>query len=252
MGPPLEVMGGGAGSGPLVAAVLGASGNVGSALVRQLSARERWGEIHVIGRREAPQLAGIPRVTQHVVDMGNLRAEAEELLRRIRVHSCFVCLGVGAPSKLPKGEEGKRELMRIDCELPAQFAEAAKAAGAAHFSLLTSVGADEKAQYSGCTHTGAGGGWYNHVKGVAERRVRELHFPTAAAIRPGTILGNTNTPGCWACLAPKLDCCLPAAWHSIHVDEIGVAMARQAEQAAAGEAPEWYVAEGPTLHCFCK
>jgi hypothetical protein len=53
------------------------------------------------------------------------------------VDSVFLALGVGAPSKLPRGEAGQTELMRVDCLVPTAFARAAKQAHVPHVSLLT-------------------------------------------------------------------------------------------------------------------
>eukprot|EP01062_Namystynia_karyoxenos_P025925 TRINITY_DN202_c0_g1_i2.p2 TRINITY_DN202_c0_g1~~TRINITY_DN202_c0_g1_i2.p2 ORF type:complete len:248 (+),score=77.64 TRINITY_DN202_c0_g1_i2:100-843(+) len=236
-----------AGASPMVAAVLGASGNVGGALVRDLVGSERWSKVHLFGRRELSDWAGHPKIVQHVVDMAQIQQESERPLRDAQVAACFVTMGVGAPSKLPKGEEGKQELMRIDCDVPAAFGAAAKAAGVRHFSLLGAVGADESQSYSRVTGTGAGGGWYNHVKGVAERRVRELQFPTCGLFRPATLIGNTNTPGFFNWLAPKLDWAVPGKWHSIHIERLARCMARQAESALDKGEPAVYVAEGKTL-----
>eukprot|EP01062_Namystynia_karyoxenos_P025924 TRINITY_DN202_c0_g1_i1.p1 TRINITY_DN202_c0_g1~~TRINITY_DN202_c0_g1_i1.p1 ORF type:complete len:280 (+),score=87.82 TRINITY_DN202_c0_g1_i1:102-842(+) len=232
---------------PMVAAVLGGSGNVGSALVRDLVASGSWSQVHLFGRRELSDWAGHPKVVQHVVNMSAIREEAEGPLRDAQVAAAFVTLGIGATSKLPPGPEGKQELMRVDCDIPAAFGAAAKAAGVRHFSLLGAVGADESQTYGSIMGARAGGGWYRHVKGLAERRVRELEFPTAGLFRPATLIGCTNTPGFAQWLAPKLDWLVPISWHSIHIERLARCMARQAESALLEGEPAVYVAEGETL-----
>ena len=79
----------------------------------------------------------IPSVAQIILpqfDVATLKA-SDAVLKG--VSAVFVTLGVGAPSRLPRTEEGKLELMTVDCLLPAALADAAQRAGVRHFSLLT-------------------------------------------------------------------------------------------------------------------
>eukprot|EP01065_Artemidia_motanka_P021330 TRINITY_DN254_c0_g1_i10.p1 TRINITY_DN254_c0_g1~~TRINITY_DN254_c0_g1_i10.p1 ORF type:complete len:269 (+),score=83.66 TRINITY_DN254_c0_g1_i10:66-872(+) len=229
------------------AAVLGASGNVGAMIVKELLGNGRWGKVVLIGRRKLPEYDGNAMVQQHVVDMGKVREESEPILKDAGVTAAFMALGVGVTRNLPGGEEGKRELMRVDVDIPAAFASAAKSAGVQHFSLLGSVGADEKATYSCITHTGAGGGYYMHCKGLIERKVTEEGFRTCGLFRPATLIGNSNTPGFFNWLAPKLDWAVPNRYHSIEIGRLGRAMVAQAESALQSESPAVFVAEGPSL-----
>lgn len=236
----------------LTALVLGASGNVGGALVRRLLAPgSRWGSVILVNRRALPEWSGDARVKEHVLDINRLETEVAPALA-VPPDACFVTLGVGAPSKLPSGEEGKKELMRVDCEVPYALARAAKLAGVPHFALLTATGANVAGQYSWLTHTSAVGGFYRHVKGTAEQRVQALGFRTCGIFRPGALLGNANTPSYVGWLAPKMDLLLPANAQSIHIDEVAEAMVRQAEQALDAGKPEVTVAEGKSLFALCR
>lgn len=69
-------------------------------------------------------------------DMTEQAAEASAV-HFAGVDSVFLALGVGAPSKLPRGSEGQAELMRVDCLVPTAFAHAALQARVPHVSLLT-------------------------------------------------------------------------------------------------------------------
>ena len=73
-------------------------------------------------------------------------------------------------------------------------------------AFLISVGADISAQYSSITHTGAGGGYYCHIKGLVEQTIIDHNFPSTAIFRPAAIIGNSNTGPFASWLAPKFDC----------------------------------------------
>lgn len=238
----------------MIAAVLGGSGSVGKEVVKHLLALPTCERIILINRRDLDlkssfDLANVDektsKISQHVVDMEELNSKSTvDILAGAQVNTIFLTLGVGAPSKLPSGEKGKNELLRVDCTLPSQFAEAAKEAGVKHVSLLTAVSPDINATYGGSTS--AVSGWYRHVKAKVEENITEKKFESFAVFRPSTLVGASATPGFVGWLAPKLDWLVPVKYSSIHIKSLADKMVRNATQNL--DTPcEKFVAEGKSL-----
>lgn len=239
---------------PRVAAVLGGSGAVGTEVVQQLVSRpEEWGKVLLVNRRNVAALAALPRVSEHVVDMPDgggaaLSASAEAILRDNAVDAIFVTMGVGRPSKVDEAE-----LQKVDVELPAAFASAAKQAGVRHCSLLTAVGADASATPSTLPffRTSAGGGLYNQCKGRIEQEVKALQFSSLSSFRPAALIGTPNTPGAVAWLSTKVfDGVVPLLYKSSHITTLASAMVFDAEQCLrkASNQPQCSWFEGKELH----
>ena len=78
------------------------------------------------------------------------------------------------------------------------------------------------------TRTGAGGGWYNHVKGVMEDSSNAIGFSTLSIFRPAAIYpGNVNTPNLFGWLNEKMNFMLPGIYNTVGADKIGDAMVVQ-------------------------
>lgn len=244
----------------LTAAVLGGSGSVGKHVVKTLAQSPNCDKVLVFTRRELGDLqkffsladaSETSKLQQKVVPMDEASlAGVDGVLAENKVNAVFVTLGVGAPSGLPKGDEGKNELMRVDCLLPTSFLTAAKKANVQHASLLTAVGADINEQYSSFRHTGAGGPWYNHVKGTVEKNTKDLKFQSTAIFEPATLLGADATPGVLNWLAPKLDWVLPAKYNSIHISVLAGKMIRQTFSAIESNSSACTTFEGKSLQAL--
>ena len=66
--------------------------------------------------------------------------------------------------------------------------------------------------------------------GDKERAVKALAFDFLSVYRPGTILGNTNTPKVLGHLMSRVDWPLSAKYHAIHKNDLARAMVAQSEQ----------------------
>eukprot|EP00932_Pfiesteria_piscicida_P022569 SRR837773.9319.p2 GENE.SRR837773.9319~~SRR837773.9319.p2 ORF type:complete len:264 (+),score=91.60 SRR837773.9319:74-865(+) len=237
------------------AVVLGASGAVGRELVAHLVARPGWGAVHVLGRRRLPELDALPKVQQHVADMDALESATAHVLESAgpagTVAAAFCTMGVGQPSKATA-----EELRRVDLRYPSAFAASCRAAGVRHFSALTSAMADKDAKptsFFGYFETIAGGGLYLSLKGQLEAEIQALGFESAAALRPGTLIGTPNTPGLIAWAQPKLDGLLPAKARTSNINTLAAAMVHAAERqlAAPPEARRpFQVFEADALHAL--
>ena len=222
--------------------VLGASGNVGRSIVNQLKTRDDVQRIVLLGRRELVEFKGNNKIEQYVVSMDKLYEESLPLLKDIDV--VFITMGVGQPKKV-----SVEELERIDVTLPTEFCRAAKENEVRHVSILTSTGADVKLVPGKQTY--AGSNTYLHFKGKVEENIAKMGFESFRAIRPATLLGNTNTPGFFEWLAPKFDWALPKRFNSIHIDHLARAMINCADETLQENEPApVLILEGETLFDF--
>ena len=201
------------------AIVLGASGAVGSALVRELLVSPACKEVLMLNRRPVDNwqnARGKAKLTEHVIDLQQIEAETLRLAQGCTV--AFCTFGAGQPTKLSKDE-----FWKIDVEYPAAFARACKQAGVEHISLLSSIGADLLSQ----SH-------YLRVKGEAEKAMITPGFARTSLFRPSLLFTNEPRYG-WIdkfsqFAFPLFSWVLPSAMHEIHVDDLGRAMKVNAEK----------------------
>lgn len=152
--------------GPLAVAVAGATGLVGSRLLKLLAADDRVGAIHALARRVPSDSPA--DVQWHSWDWldgaGGLPS----------IDAAFCCLGT------TRREAGSRQALEaVDHGLVLRFARAMREAGAGRLALVSSVGASSRAM----SH-------YLRVKGRVEDDVRELGFDGLAIVRPSLLLGS--------------------------------------------------------------
>jgi UDP-glucose 4-epimerase len=176
----------------LKVAVTGASGNVGTALLRRLTAPTSGvAEVRGLARRRPPDTPPYDRVRWHLADLGETRSEHELTPFLDGVDAVVHLAWALQPGRQPE------RLHRVNVEGTRRVARAAVAAGVAHFVHMSSVGA-----YS----PGAGGrevgeDWpttgiptsqYSRDKSEAERVVREVlgRHPetTLTVVRPTLVL----------------------------------------------------------------
>ena len=149
------------------AVIIGASGLVGSALLKLLLADPDYEKIIAFVRRTLPIQS--PKLEQKAFPAIG-RPEAQNL----KADELFCCLG----TTLKKA--GSREAFRhVDLELPLAFATAARAAGTPHFLLVSAIGADAKSRI-----------FYSRIKGELEEALKNLNFPSLTFVRPALLVGN--------------------------------------------------------------
>jgi uncharacterized protein YbjT (DUF2867 family) len=215
---------------PISLVVLGATGAVGSNVVKAALASDRVSKVTTLGRRplELPE-APAGKLVQHTVDV----FDAQTYTALLMGHDAAVStLGVGQPSKVTKDE-----FLRVDIGAPAAFAEAAFRQGIRHFSLMTSVGANPKSRVD-----------YLRMKGELEARIASLGFERTSIFRPSMLLTLTNrydfaqavTLAVW----PKIDWMFAGPirkYRGIKVEELGRAIVANALRPATArvEVLEW-------------
>ncbi|XP_004642745.1 oxidoreductase HTATIP2 [Octodon degus] len=175
--------------------ILGASGETGKVLLKELLEQNLFSRVTLIGRRKLTfEEEAYKNVNQEVVDFEKL----DDYASAFQGHDVgFCCLGT---TRAKAGAEG---FVRVDRDYVLKSAELAKTGGCKHFNLLSSRGADRASKFL-----------YLQVKGETEARVEELKFDRYSVFRPGVLLCDRqeSRPGEW--LARKFFSSLPNSWAS--------------------------------------
>jgi uncharacterized protein YbjT (DUF2867 family) len=150
--------------------LLGATGLVGSAVLKQALAKGAISEVVAPTRRPlAPQ--------NKLVNPVDLRLH--ELAPRVKswdVDAVVCALGT------TKGKAGSQEAFRyVDYTLPVVFANAAHAAGAKAFALVSAIGAATNSMF-----------FYARTKGEVERDIQKIGFYSLTICRPSIIAGERS------------------------------------------------------------
>lgn len=208
--------------------MIGATGAVGSHVVRGLAQMETVERLTLLGRHAFSDIAS-EKIEQHIVDVLDPAAYSQFLSG----HTAAICtLGVGQPSKVTK-----EQFLKIDRDAVLEFATACKEAGIRHFQLLSSVGADPNSS-----------AFYLRGKGELEQGLKGLNFEQLSLFHPSMILTPQNRYGLMQGLTlliwPWLNPLLPGPlrkFRGIRVDQLGRAIALNTDQNQPGvQTLEWY------------
>lgn len=207
--------------------IIGATGAVGTEVLRNLVAMEKVGRILVLGRREFTAIRH-PKIRQKIVDV----LDPETYREHLAGATAAICtLGVGQPSKVTK-----EDFLKIDRDAALDFGRACKDAGASHFQLLSSVGADTKSS-----------SFFLRGKGQLEEALRALGFERLSLFHPSMILTPSNRYGVsqaivlalWPWLTPILSGPLKK-FRGIEVERLGRAIAvNLVKSGQVAEVLEW-------------
>jgi len=202
------------------AAVAGASGLVGRALVEALLADSSVGAVHVLVRTARPDWRQRNGLTQHVIDY------ASGLQPLPAVDDAYCCLGTTI-----KVAGSQQAFRAVDFDAALGFARAAHAAGATRFGLVSALGADTKSRV-----------FYNRVKGDAEHAIAALGFESMVIARPSLLLGDRaalgqpTRPGerVAAALTRPLGWLMPRAVRPIEAATVARALVRSVQRGEPG------------------
>ena len=196
------------------AIVIGATGAVGSSLVRELLASPRVEHVVTLTRRPV-DFGTQPKLVSRVIDLDDLERETADAA--LGCDTAFCTMGVGQPRKL-----SKEEVRRVDVDYAAAFARGARAGGVRHISLLSSVGADAGSR-----------SFYLRLKGDAEAGVVAAGIARTSLFRPSLLVTKEIRYGLQdrltQALFPPLSALLPSRFHPITVEDLGRAMRINAE-----------------------
>ena len=149
------------------ALVAGASGLVGSQVLRLLLEDPVYSRVTLLARRELP--LSHKKLEQRIASFDRLAQIADFP----RVHDVFCCLGTtmqqaGSPDAFRK----------VDFTYVVELARVAVRHRAPQFLVVTAVGADPQSRIL-----------YSRVKGEAEEAVRRLQFESIQIFRPSLVVG---------------------------------------------------------------
>ena len=219
------------------AIVLGGSGSVGIALLRELFRDDGFDAVITLSRRSLPEAVAMARaagrrlVEKLVPDMkpAPLAAATIDAARELDGDlEGFSVLGVGAGTARLTLEEHRA----VDVALNEAFARALRDSGKVrHLAFMSAAGADPTAKASG--GGGAGMPRYRRVKGEAEEAVRASGPAIVSVFRPGMIIGSRHTPWLLEKTLPLFSFVTPAKYKSIRVDQIAKAMIATAKHPPA-------------------
>ena len=146
--------------------VVGSTGLVGQALVRQLASNKNY--VKTLSRNELSP--SNPLVDNIKVDFENLNLYQEHFKE---VDEVYICLGTTI------SKAGSKEAFgRVDIDYCLETAKQACNAGVRNLSLITSVGADLDSS-----------NFYLRTKGIIEDKISQLDFQSLSIHRPGLLIG---------------------------------------------------------------
>lgn len=207
--------------------LVGASGEVGRAVLAQALADRRVAEVVALTRRPLPAATRLKNI---VVDFDRLPERAEWWA----VDAVVCTLGTTLRAA------GSREaFVAVDRDLPLRVGRLARAAGATRFGLNSSLGADPRS-----------GNFYLRTKGEAEEAIGRLGYPGYVILRPSLIDADReeSRPGERLALtfARGLAPLIPQRWRAVTPDSI----ARALLDGVLAVSPTLRVVESGELHAF--
>jgi uncharacterized protein YbjT (DUF2867 family) len=153
------------------AVVFGASGLVGTELVKELKPNDKYEQITLVVRTELN--LSHPKITQLILsDYDNLT----DHLRKLTASDYFCCIGTTI-----KKAGSKDNFRKVDFEIPLKIASLAKQLSIPNLIIISSVGADEKSK-----------NFYLRTKGEMENAVRKIYNGNLKFLRPSLLMGNRN------------------------------------------------------------
>ena len=150
------------------AVLLGATGLVGSALLKLLIDDQDYDKVIVIVRNKFKN--DHPKVEQQVIKFDKPESY-KELIKGDVLFSSF--------GTTIKKAGGKKNQYKIDFTYQYEVAKAAAENGIKNYLLVSSVGADPKSKI-----------FYNRIKGELDQEVRKLNFDHITILRPSMLDGN--------------------------------------------------------------
>jgi len=200
------------------ATLIGATGLIGSHLLRLLISDGGYDKIRVIVRRPIPVDSPNAEVIQ--IDF----ADPDAYRNAISGSNAVFC-AVGTTRKNVKGD--KDAYRKVDYDIPVNAAKFCKETGVPKFLMVSSVGAESKST-----------AFYTSLKGEIEDAVREMNIQSVSVFRPSLLLGERNefrvTEKIFQLIAPVFSFLMPSDYKPVHASDVAKAMLFAAEKSAPG------------------
>ncbi|MHC0445501.1 NAD(P)H-binding protein [Flavobacterium sp. 3-218] len=152
------------------ALVIGATGATGKELVNLLLESNDYEAVSIFVRRSTGK--SHPKLTEHVVDFSDVNSFQNLITGDV----LFSCIGTTL-----KDAGSKEKQWKIDFDIPAEFAAAAKQNNVHSLVLVSSYGASAKSSV-----------FYSMMKGKLEEHLQGLHFPQYIVFRPGPLIRENS------------------------------------------------------------
>jgi uncharacterized protein YbjT (DUF2867 family) len=189
------------------AILLGASGLIGSHILKLLLADDRYGSVITIVRRELP--IQHPKLKQAIGDLFDMPSFGVEFQG---ADDLFIAIGT-TRAKTPD----KKMYEAIDYGIPLAAAKMAAKYGIAHVAVVSSMGANAKSSI-----------FYAALKGRMEDDIQRLGIKYLVIVRPSLLLGKRDESRTGERLAAlfmtKLDFFIPAKHKAIQGSDVARAM----------------------------
>jgi uncharacterized protein YbjT (DUF2867 family) len=152
------------------ALIAGATGLVGSELVKILTESNEYKSIHVLTRKSLNHNS--PKIVEHIIDFDKLTDFKPE----IPIDHIYCTLGTTI-----KKAGTKENFHKVDFEYVFNLGKLAKEIHAEKFMVVSSLGANAKSMI-----------FYSRVKGEVEAELIRLSLPHLFIFRPSLLLGNRS------------------------------------------------------------
>ncbi|HAD96609.1 MAG TPA: nucleoside-diphosphate sugar epimerase [Cryomorphaceae bacterium] len=154
------------------AVVIGATGLIGNALLKQLLADERYARIIVLARRNTGlESEKLEELTGDLLDQDFWKS-----IPRVQAEDVFCCIGTTRAKT-----SDMQEYKNIDYGIPLQAAHWGLKNGLQKFVVISSIGADKNSRV-----------FYTRTKGQMEEALRKLSIPRLYILRPSVLMGHRN------------------------------------------------------------
>lgn len=192
--------------------LLGATGLVGSELLKMLLAEAWVAKVVVIARRSVGGRDA--KLEEHVFDL----AEMDRHVNVFAVDQIFCALGTTIKTA------GTQERFRIvDHDYPLNAAKLGLAHGAHHYLVVSALGANSRSRV-----------FYNRVKGELEDDLRALRYRSLTIARPSLLLGPRNERRLGEDIAKHLGWLTPRKYRPIEASKLALALVDSARRDEPG------------------
>ena len=189
-------------------AVFGATGLIGSILIKYLKQFTKFKKINLVLRSPVDLKGGNVKI--HKIDL----FKKSEILHSLNTSKVvFVAIG----TTLSKVKGNKDKYRRIDFGITKDIADSCKELGIDKLILVSSSGANLKSK-----------SFYLNLKGSIEKYVTDLNLKSVSILRPSLLLGKRNEKRFVEKLAqiaiPKISFFMPSKYKAIKAETVAKAM----------------------------
>ncbi len=200
------------------AVVLGATGLIGSEVVKQLLNDDGFTKVRVLVRR--PLEINHPKLETIITNFSNYEEYKSNLGKGDCIFSC-----IGTTNAKVKGD--KTLYRTIDFDIPVNAARFGKEAGFKQFLLVSAAGADSSSRI-----------FYSRLKGEVEEVICTFNYYSFHIFRPSFLLGNRKEKRLGEIIGKffmkTIDFITPGRYKSIQSSFVAAAMVRAAKKSTGG------------------